>query len=454
MSATASAALQQVEKIVAPMNFVSDAATLAGYEVDGLRPAAAARPASAEEAAEIVRLASAEHLAVIVCGGRSKLGIGAPPLRYDLALDLSRLDRFIAYDPDDLTLSVEVGIRVYDLQKILAAQRQFLPFAAPFSKRCTVGGVLAANSSGPVRQFYGSARDFTLGMEFIDGAGTRTRSGARVVKNVAGMDLHKLLIGSLGTLGAITSANFKTFPLPRATGTFVISYVRLIDALAMRAAIAASALAPLVIDIISPEAAPILDPGARHLPAARWSMAVVAGGEPRVVDRHGVDLERLASETRANHFAAIEESEKREVWEAIREFPATLLAANSRTMLWKLSVVPGNFAAIIAEADRIARENTVTGVSLIRSAGIIYLALLPAAGEREIIERLMRASEQLFLRSAAQGARCVIEWCPLELKQRLSVWGPPGEDFPLMQRVKKVFDPRYIFAPGRFLGGL
>lgn len=454
MSAVTAPALQRIERIVASMNFVSDARSVAAYEVDGLRPAAAARPASPEEAADIVRLAAAEKLAVIISGARTKLGIGAPPARYDLALDLSRLNRIIAYDPADLTLSVEAGICVAELQKVLAAQGQFLPFATPFAKCCTVGGVLAANSSGPLRQYYGTARDFTLGMEFIDGAGTHAKSGGRVVKNVAGLDLHKLLIGSLGTLGAITRANFKTFPLPRSSGAFLISYGRLMDALAMRGALAASALTPHVVEIISPEAARLLDPGGRQLPVGRWSVGVAAAGEPRVVDRHGADLERMAREARADGFASLREEDKSALWEAIREFPADLLAAHPQTVFWKMSVAPGNFAALIAETDRIARENSLAPALLVRAAGVAYLALLPAAGDSHLLDRVTRACEQLFARSVAQGARGVIERCPLELKQRISVWGPAGEDFPLMQRVKKAFDPGNTFSPGRFVGGL
>jgi glycolate oxidase FAD binding subunit len=454
MSATATAALQQIERIVASMNFVGGAAALAAYEVDGFRPAAAARPASAAEAAEIVRLAAAEKLAVIACGARTKLGIGAPPSRYDLSLDLSRLDHVISYDPADLTLSVEAGIRVADLQKVLAEQGQFLPLATPFAKSCTIGGVLAANASGPIRHSYGSARDFTLGMEFIDGAGTPTKSGGRVVKNVAGMDMHKLLIGSLGTLGVITRINFKTFPLPRTWGAFVISYVRLIDALRLRTALAASPLTPQAVEIISPEAAPLLDADGKQVPRGRWSLVVAAGGEQRVVERHAADLERLAADTQADHFAAVKESEKAALWEAIREFPANLLAENPRTVFWKISAVPGNFAAVIAEVDRIAREHSLPAATLIRAAGIIYLALLPGEGDATVMERVARAAPQLFSRTAAQGARAVIERCPLEIKRATSVWGPVGEDFPLMQRVKKVFDPENILAPGRFVGGL
>lgn len=454
MSPAVSAVLQQIERAVAPVNFISGAASLAAYEVDGLLPAAVARPATAEEAAEVIRLAAVEKLAVIASGARTKLGVGAPPERYDLALDLSRMQRVLAYDPADLTLSVEAGIRLADLKKVLSVHDQFLPFAAPFAKSCTIGGVLAANASGPLRQSYGSARDFTLGLEFVDGQGTRTKSGGRVVKNVAGMDLHKLLIGSLGTLGVITAANFKTFPLPRASGTFVISYNRLVDALAMRAALAASALTPQVVEIVSPEAAPLLDSSGRLLPAARWSLTVAAGGEQRVVERHGAELERLAAQTRADNFATLQDVERAAVWEAIREFPASLLARDPCTVFWKITALPGNFARVIGEADRAARENSIPAATLIRAAGIVYLALLPSAGNQETIEPLARTAAQLFERCAAEGARAVIERCPLALKRRMSVWGPPGEDFLLMQRIKRVFDPGNILAPGRFVGGI
>jgi glycolate oxidase FAD binding subunit len=454
MSAIATAALQQVEKVAGAANFLSDPAALAPYEVDGLRPVAAAQPYSPEETAEIVRIAGAEKLAVIAVGAGTKLGIGNLPARYDLALDVSRLRRVIAYDPADLTLSVEAGIRVADLQKVLAEHGQFLPFAAPFAKSCTVGGVLASNASGPLRQAYGTARDFTLGMEFVDGNGTRTKSGGRVVKNVAGMDLHKLLIGSLGTLGVITSANFKTFPLPHASGAFVVSYPRLADALAMRAALAASALTPQVVDVISPEAAAAFRVDGTQLPAAAWSVVVAAGGEQQVVERYAADIEQLAAQTGAENFAALTAAEKKGCWEAIREFYATQLSANRHLVFWKISALPGSFAAMVTEVHRAAQEHFLSAATLIRAAGIVYAALTPIENDREVIERLERASMQLFARSAELGARAMIESCPLELKRRVSVWGPAGEELILMRRVKKVFDPGNVLSPGRFLGGI
>ena len=187
-------------------------------------PSAVVAPADAAQIAEILRFAVAEKLAVIPTGGCTKLGIGSPPARYDLALDLSRMNRVLAYDPHDLTLGVEPGVRIADLLRTLGEQKQFLPLAVPFAERATIGGIVAANSSSPLRHAYGAVRDFCLGMEFVTGEGAQAKSGGRVVKNVTGYDLHKLLIGSLGTLAVITRVNFRTFPMPQAQGTFVASF--------------------------------------------------------------------------------------------------------------------------------------------------------------------------------------------------------------------------------------
>jgi glycolate oxidase FAD binding subunit len=448
--------LQHIEKVVGTQHFLSDAAGLAVYEVDGSRPAAAALPGSADEVAEVVRQAAAEEIALIPSGARTALGIGAPPVRYDLALDLSRLNRVIAYDPGDLTLSVEAGMRLSDLQTELARHGQFLPLAQPFGETCTIGGVLAANLSGPLRQFYGTARDFVLGMEFVSGEGARTKSGGRVVKNVAGTDLHKLLIGSLGTLGVITLANFRTFPQPPATGTFVSTYERLADALALRAAVAASPLTPHAIEIVSPGGARLLDRDARHLAAGRWSVAIAAGGEQSVVERVAHDLERMAGETRAESFARIEENEKAGLWLRIREFPRLAREASPLATILKISVLPGGLAPLLAAAESAARKHALPAATLVRGAGIVYFALLPAAETEEdaVTQRIVPTCRQLFEAAHAQSARAVIEWAPVAVKRAVSVWGNPAEDWGLMQRIKKTLNPHGILAPGRFVGGI
>ena len=149
----------------------ADPTQLAPYAIDGKTPAAVARPGSAEEAAEIVKFAAAESLAIVPAGARTKLSMGMPPREYDLALDVSRLDRVVAYDPGDLTLGVEAGIPLRTLAATLAEHRQFLPLAPPFMNRATAGGTIASGVDSPLRQFYGAARDYVLGMEFITGDG-------------------------------------------------------------------------------------------------------------------------------------------------------------------------------------------------------------------------------------------------------------------------------------------
>ena len=143
---------------------LTDPTALAEYEIDGVRPAASVRAQSALEVAEFVRFASAEKLAVIPSGARTKLSIGGTPARYDVALDLSRMNRLLAYEPRDLTLGVEPGITFSSLAGVLSAENQFLPLDPPFAASATIGGAIAADSVSPLRQRFGSPRDFVLGM--------------------------------------------------------------------------------------------------------------------------------------------------------------------------------------------------------------------------------------------------------------------------------------------------
>src|SRR5579863_7418001 len=202
----------RLSEIVGNSNIVADPTQLSAYEIDGEIPSAAARPGSSREVAEVVKFAASEKLAIVPMGARTKLGMGMPPRHYDIALEMTRLDRVVAYDPGDLTLGVEPGIPLQRLQGVLAGHRQFLPLVVPFMDRGTVGGTIASGTDSSLRQPYGTARDYVLGMEFVTGDGELVKSGGNVVKNVSGFDIHKLMIGALGTLGVITRINFRTFP--------------------------------------------------------------------------------------------------------------------------------------------------------------------------------------------------------------------------------------------------
>src|SRR6266403_4988905 len=225
------------------------------YAIDGLVPAAVAKPVSGEEAAEVVRFAAREKLAVVPVGARTKLSIGATPIRYDIALDMSAVNQISQYDPEDLTVSVCAGLSLAKLNAALLDHNQFLPLLVTYYSQATIGGAIASGIDSPLRQTYGTARDFLLGAEFIDGTGAFVKSGGRVVKNVTGYDLHKLLIGSLGTLGAITRLNFRTFPLSESYGHLVSAFSSVDSIVRLQAMVSRSPLAPSSFDILGPEAA-------------------------------------------------------------------------------------------------------------------------------------------------------------------------------------------------------
>src|SRR5467141_3225959 len=250
--------VRALEATLGGSRVLSDPAALASYAVDEIIPSVVAIPSSPEQAAEIVRFAALENLALIPSGARTKLRIGTPPSRYDIALDMTALNQIAHYDPGDLTLSAGAGTPIAKLNATLLEHRQFLPLLVPCYSRSTIGGTIASGIDSPLCQFYGTARDFLIGAEFVSGSGAITRSGGRVVKNVTGYDLHKLLIGSLGTLAVITRLNFRTFPAP-ITGSrgFVASFSNAEGALALRRAIAQSPLTPLTLDIVSPGLAQI-----------------------------------------------------------------------------------------------------------------------------------------------------------------------------------------------------
>lgn len=188
----------------------------ARYALGGAPPAHAIRPASAEEAAEIVRACAADRLALVPWGGGVALEREAFAGRYDVALDLTALDRLTVYDPDDFTVSAECGITLATLRAALRAHGHELPLESARADRATLGGVIAANASGARRLRFGAPRDRILGARFVTGDGVLAKTGGRVVKNVAGHAVHRLLTGSRGGLGVLLEASLKLAPLPPA----------------------------------------------------------------------------------------------------------------------------------------------------------------------------------------------------------------------------------------------
>jgi glycolate oxidase FAD binding subunit len=451
--------------IVGAAHVINDPAQLAFYEVDQKKPGAAVRPSSREEIAEIMKFAAAENLAVIPTGARTKLGIGMPPDRFDVALDMTRLDRVIAYDPADLTLSVEAGYSLSKLLGVLGDHRQFLPLFVPYFSRTTVGGTIAAGVDSPLRQYYGTARDYVLGMEYVTGEGVCAKSGGRVVKNVSGYDLHKLMIGSLGTLGVIVSVNFKTFPSPVGSRGFVATFESAERALGMHERVARSALTPLTIEILSPRVASLFasEAAARIgsgmmppnvLSAKHWAFSSGYAGNEKVLARYAVEYRRMAEELDAANVTVLDDNTRPPAFSRKREFVPIALSASPATTIMKISVLPARMKGVLLEAERAAESNSLAWAALARGIGVVYLALLPRDRDEQARACVANATNDILAVAAKLDGHGTIPWAPSEWKSSLKIWGPARGDFAQMQKIKRVFDPHGIMAPGRFVGGL
>jgi glycolate oxidase FAD binding subunit len=431
------------------------------FAVDDLVPSAVARPASSAEIVEIVRFAKCEKLALIPCGRRTKLGIGMPPARYDIALDMTGLNQIAYYDPGDLTLSVDAGMNLAKLADALAQQQQFVPLAVPFFDECTVGGTIASTIDSSLRPGYGSARDFLLGAEFVNGAATLTKSGGRVVKNVTGYDLHKLLIGSLGTLGAITRLNFRTFPLPEGYGHLVSSFSSVDSIVRFQAMVSKSPLTPSSFDILGPEAAQVVaefkEDRDSALPSwftpAAWHVCIGFEGTEPILRRYSSELLQYAQQCGASNSHLLEESDDKSLGGGLRELINLLTWSGPAATIFKINAFPV-FSPDVINLPILAERFSVPCCIFANSSGPLYFTLQPDALNDKTTASLAHIASGVFEYAAARNGSASILFCPTPLKRLVNIWGPSRNDAALMRRVKNAFDPENVFAPGRFMAGI
>jgi FAD/FMN-containing dehydrogenase len=473
--ATKSIAARLESIINAPHNF-TESLDRESCAIEGVVPSAVAKPASAEEAAEIIRFAAKEKLAVIPTGARTKLAIGARPTRYDIALDMCALNQIAHYDPADLTVSADAGMPIAALNAALFEHQQFLPLLVPYYAQATLGGAIASGLDSPLRNTYGTARDFLLGAEFIDGTGALVTSGSRVVKNVTGYDLHKLLIGSLGTLGVITRLNFRTFPAPLTPRGFLASFSTHEAALNARRKIAESALTPLTLDVIDPGAAQIFAERTPSTPepavfaseghpapgiplpfpgewfhARNWQLCAGFAGLPEVLDRYARDLTRFAEHAGAASVSILDDTTRPSIWGRLREALPLFREASPAATILKLSVLPGRHAQTITILESVANAANLPLAIVAGASGALYVALLPKGVEESSTESLLLLTQEIFSLSRSFDGRASVLFGPPAIKLRFQsiLSSHPHSDLVLMRRLKSAFDPQNILAPSR-----
>ena len=396
-------------------------------------------PTTASELARLVaENARGARRPLIPVGGRTALGYGAPPAREALAISMSRLGRIIDYPARDMTITVEAGIRMEELQEVLGRERQRLAVDVAQGHRATLGGAIATNTSGPGRFGLGTFRDYVIGISAIDGQGRLFSAGGRVVKNVAGYDLCKLLIGSLGTLGCITQVTLKLRPAPECRRLLWASFT---DQLAIDAV-----LERLVTSQTRPIATEVLNGKAARQLRGEISQAVPVESPVLCLAFEGTELETAwqveavraeISEFRPREMVTIDLENSDALYAALVEYQA----ASDDPLSFQATLPLSRTAEFLAVADE-------SEIALQAHAGNgIVIGHLPdrctdGPAAARLIAPLRKHAER-------HGGALVVLNCDAAWKQDLTLFGTPRGDAGIMRGIKQALDPHDVWNPGR-----
>jgi glycolate oxidase FAD binding subunit len=418
---TVAAALEEkLREIVGAANM---RAASAADAVPDKQPGIVVQPGNEQELAAVLRLANEANLAAIPRGGGTKLSWGNPPTRADLILSTVRLDKIIEHVWADLTVTLEAGCTIQKLQDTLSRHGERLALDALWPERATIGGVLSTNDSGALRLRFGSLRDLIIGVTIALPDGTLASSGGKVVKNVAGYDLPKLMTGALGTLGVITRAIFRLHPLPRIARTVSASIGNLEAAQRALHAVQNSKLAHTAMQVRAAEdAAPKID--------------VLFEGTDTGLAAQEAHLKKLLEPASAAEAPP-------SIWNARQE----LWASSDFAGIVKFTVLPADIANKVEMVRRIAGRHQTRWKAVAEATGIGWLRLDGSpdhlhSAMRELRTELERGGGSLIVLHRPAGI------APLE------AWGNVGDALPLMRAVKRQFDPKSTLNPGRFVGGI
>jgi len=416
-----------------------------GREVDALSgrvPQIVITAREVEQVRAAVTEARSKKLGVIVSGGGTLLHVGNAPRTFDIKLATTALGRIVEQNPEDMTVCCEAGVTLARLQRSLAKLGQRLCIDAAAEEKATIGGIVATNATGGLRYGFGTPRDLVLGMNVIDGCGRTLGAGGRVVKNVAGYDLVRLLTGSWGTLAVVTDVTLRTHPLPAAAATLVFDFASASDLDAARGRVFGAnlplAALDLAVDLSVDPASDAQSSAGGSVPI--WSLIARVEGSEEEVAAQGDRLCALCG---------------RDPADALEAWASPAGAEDSAGAAIRIGTEPADLIPALVDILAQVRQGSVRpgakskAVSLFVGGhlgnGIARLQLGNAAGGAA----LLRATEV--------GGRVrtrVIERVPAGDFSGHDVWGPLPASFALMRELKRRFDPDSVLAPGRFVGGL
>jgi len=398
-----------------------------GDAVAGVPAGVVASPATTEEASALLVLAARLGLTVVARGRGTVLGWGPPPRSADLVVDTSRLDGIVEHEAGDLVCTAEAGTRIDDVNAQVAGAGQQLALDQPVPG-ASLGGTLSTGRSGPRRMLYGTPRDLVVGITMVRADGVVAKAGGKVVKNVAGYDLAKLLGGAYGTLGIVTRMVVRLHPLPPSSRWLTCSYPDLDAAAGAAAAVTGSQLFPTAVEV------------RRSAGAAGADVQVLLEGTERGVRERAAAAAELLGDD-----AGEADLDTADV--------ARLDGPSDAGLLVKVAVPLTGIARLLHTTREIEdRLGLSCGVVGSAGVGVLHVQLADVTGETSAAVQAVELLRNTARQTSGAGSAVVLH-APAEVRAHVDSWGPiTGLD--LMRRVKDEFDPDHRLSAGRFVGGI
>jgi FAD/FMN-containing dehydrogenase len=459
-----------------------DQETLSAYSVDGLTPGAVVFPETLEQVSDVVKMAQDEKWALLPWGSGSKMGVGYPPSRLHLVISTTRLNKIIDMDTANLTVTAQAGVRFRDLQISLAGEENrcylpyenpttvshepvcsdrehmgcFIPMMPPYSHSATLGGIIAANSSGPVRLLYGLPRDMVLGVQYVAPDGEIIGLGGKTVKNVSGYDMCKLMIGSRGSLGILGEMTLRLLPLPERLGTCLLSFSSLDEASRFVDQIFETSLLPSAVELLNWRSNGLLvEEGALEMDSNGYVVAVALEGFGEAVERMGAEIKEMASASGAENNVYLSDDPHRIFWDAYSNLVSRLSTEYPEMVSFRLNYPISRYLDAIQSVESICGvEELAHALQVHAGSGITMIHLLMEPGDVKSGDRVVSVAKKLLEKCQSISGNLVVERASAHIKGQLPVWGAPSQDLVLMKRIKEQMDPYGLFSPGRFVGGI
>ncbi len=386
-------------------------------------------PPTITSLAAIVKEAHQHKWRMLICGNGSKLDWGGLTKDIQLVVSTQKCASIIEHAVGDLTVTVEAGMKLQDLQEQLGKHQQFLAIDPAYPQAATIGGIIATADTGSWRQRYGGIRDMLLGISFIRADGEIAKAGGRVVKNVAGYDLMKLFTGAYGTLGIISQATFRTYPIPPDSKTLLLTGTAT-DIAQVSQIIRNSGLTPTALDLLSTAIIKCLDLGENLGLAVRFQSIAAS------VTQQAAQIQDLAQQYHLT-VNSYQDREETELWQKLAKRIYT--SDDKNDIICKLGILPNTAVKLMQQL------NDETGAIIHAGSGVGQLHLRNEA-----------VAEIIKLRSLCQQHRgfLTVLSAPSNIKQKIDIWGYTGNALDTMKKIKYQFDPQNILNPSRFVGNI